>query len=82
VIYEVQGIDSFPAMAFVGVQGFVYGLSEYHHDEGGLSGGAFTGRRDCSSIALVADCEVTPGELCLSCVDGGNTFDEVCSDQV
>jgi hypothetical protein len=73
LIHEVQGIDSSPSRALVGLQAFVYETVELFHDEGGLAPGSTTTSRACESFVLEANCAPEPGNLCLTCEAPGET---------
>ncbi len=77
MVAQLQGIDSSVWAGYAGTVGFVYGEASFMYDGGGLAGGEFIWRQDCTPT-LVPDCSPGPGAgTCLTC-DAKSTL--VCSD--
>jgi hypothetical protein len=68
LVAEQQGIDSEVHEAFAGMQGEVYAASRFLSDANGLVPGTLIQGGPCV-IAVVEDCEVAQGELCLTCTN-------------
>ena len=71
ITHEVEGIDSFPSAALIGIQAETYARFRMFHDEGGVVEGAITTQHECSAFSPVPDCEPAPGNLCIGCADQG-----------
>ena len=78
LIHALQGIDSLPSYAYVGLQWRSYQRYQLFHDEGGIVPAATTSRRDCENFSPIDDCEVEPGNLCLGC-EGTDDYEIVCT---
>jgi len=77
VVAQLQGIDSSVWVGYAGTVGFVYGESAFSYDGGGLAGGEFIWRTECTP-EVIDDCapSSTSG-MCFTC-DGESNL--VCSD--
>lgn len=72
LIVDVQGIDSLPRRALVGMVGFQYAMAELFQDIGGLAPDPSpVTTRACEAISPIPGCEPTVGEICLVCVGEG-----------
>jgi hypothetical protein len=78
VIFDLQGIDSFPRRAFVGQAGVAYQLYEFDQDIGGLAPDPSpVTYRFCDAIVPILDCIPGVGEICLTC-SGQTDTDVLC----
>jgi hypothetical protein len=71
LVAQLMGIDSDVHEGFAGMQGEVYASARFLSDANGLVPGTLITGGACE-LAAVVDCEVTQGNLCLTC---SNEFD-------
>lgn len=70
VVADLEGIDSLPQLAFIGMQGESYATSRFPADTGGIDAGTLF-EEPGAGLEALADCEVAVGELCLGLVTPG-----------
>jgi hypothetical protein len=70
LVADLQGIDSFVQVGFMGIQGESYATSRFGFEEGGLVSANLT-EVPGAGLEAVAACEVAVGELCLAVTSPG-----------
>jgi hypothetical protein len=78
VIVDMQGIDSFPRRAFVGMEGRAYQLMQLDQDFGGIVPGPTpVNYRYCDEVVATPGCTPAVGDICLTCM-GNLDGDVLC----
>lgn len=78
VIVDMQGIDSLPRRAFVGMEGRAYQLMQLDQDSGGIVPGPTpVNYRYCDEVVATPGCTPSVGDICLTCM-GNLDGDVLC----
>jgi hypothetical protein len=72
LLWDMQGIDSFPSAAIAGLQGFAFQRVFYNEDKGGIAFARTVVTRQCSAFDDPPNCTVSPGQMCFTCADAGS----------
>lgn len=76
LVADLQGIDSFPQVGFMGLQGESYAVSRFDKDTGGIDPGTLI-EEPAEGIGPIDDCVVSQGELCLAVSNAGDVV-QIC----
>jgi hypothetical protein len=66
VVGDLEGIDSFPQTAFMGLQGESYAVTQFAADTGGVDPGSLLEMSGSEGIVAIDGCVVGVGQLCLA----------------